>query len=124
MSQTGQMPPATQLPQKGDPPMGSSRRRYLRHLLWGSSGVALFLILALVGLYFWASSSSFENIIRKRILARIEAATGGHAEIGSFSWRLPKLEADVDGLVLHGREAQTETPYARVDSVHIAISIL
>jgi len=93
-------------------------------LLWGGSGLTLLLIFVVVGLYFWASSSSFENLIRKRMIARIETATGGRAEIRSFHWKLLNLEADIDGLTLHGREAQTEAPYAQVESAHVAINIL
>ena len=59
-------------------------RRYRRHVVWGGSGLALLVIVALVGLYFWASSSCFENIMRRRLIARIEAATGGRAEIVRF----------------------------------------
>ena len=60
--------------------------------------------LGVVGLYFWASSSRFENIVRKRLIAQIETATGGRAEIGAFHWNLLKLQAEADGVVLHGRE--------------------
>jgi translocation and assembly module TamB len=101
-----------------------SRRRYLRHLLWGCGGLGLLVIVGMVGLYFWASSSTFENIMRKRLIARIEAATGGRAEIGSFRWNLMKLEAEADGVVLHGREAPGEAPYAQVATVRVAISVL
>jgi translocation and assembly module TamB len=124
MSQTGQIPPAQELPEMRPQPSSVSRRRYLRHVLWGGSGLALLFIVGLIGLYLWASSSTFENIIRKRLIARIEAATGGRAEIRSFHWTLSKLEADVDGIVLHGREAQGEAPYAQAASLHVAISIL
>jgi translocation and assembly module TamB len=124
MSQTRHMPPPAQLPEESEPPSPAVRRRYLRHVLWGGAGLTLLLIIGMVGLYFWATSSSFENIIRKRLIARIDAATGGRAEIGSFRWNLLKLEMDVDGLTLHGREAQSEIPYAQVDSVHVAINIL
>jgi translocation and assembly module TamB len=81
-------------------------------------------MLLLVALYYWASSASFENIVRNRVIAQIQNATGGRAEIRSFHWKLLKLEADIDGIVLHGREAQTEIPYAQIDSLHVAISIL
>jgi translocation and assembly module TamB len=124
MSQTRHMPPPAQLPEESEPPSPAVRRRYLRHVLWGGAGLTLLLIIGMVGLYFWVTSSSFENIIRKRLIARIDAATGGRAEIGSFRWNLLKLEMDVDGLTLHGREAQSEIPYAQVDSVHVAINIL
>ena len=121
MSGAIQKPRPDELPDVSQPP---SRRRYLRHVLWGGSGLALLLVLAAIGLYFWARSSSFENIIRKRLIDSIKAATGGRAEIRSFHWRLLSLETDIDGLTLHGREAQGETPYAQVDSIHVAINIL
>ncbi|WP_109484488.1 translocation/assembly module TamB domain-containing protein [Occallatibacter savannae] len=121
MSRTGQIPRDEDSPEMSPPP---ARRRYLRRILFFGSGIALLLVIVIVGLFLWASSSSFENIIRKRIIARIEAGTGGRAEIRSFRWKLLKLEADIDGLTLHGREAQGEAPYAQVDSVHAAISIL
>ena len=124
MSQTRHMPPPAQLPEESEPPSPAVRRRYLRRVLWGGAGLTLLLIIGMAGLYFWATSSSFENIIRKRLIARIDAATGARAEIGSFRWNLLKLEMDVDGLTLHGREAQGEIPYAQVDSVHVAINIL
>lgn len=125
MSQTGQIPPAPpETPELNQEQPPASRRRYIRHLLWGGSGLVLLLILGIVGLYFWASSSSFENILRKRLIARIEAGTGGRAEIRTFHLHLLKLEADADGIVLHGREAQSEVPYAQVASLHVAINIL
>ena len=99
-------------------------RRYRRHVMWGGLGIALLLTVTLVGLYLWASSSYFENIMRRRLIARIEAATGGRAEIGDFHWKMLKLEAEADGVVLHGREAQGEAPYAQLGSLHVAIDIL
>ncbi|HXS76712.1 MAG TPA: translocation/assembly module TamB domain-containing protein [Terracidiphilus sp.] len=124
MSQTGQIPPAHQPPEMSEPPSPAWHRRYLRHVLWGGSGLLLLLIFGLIGLYYWASSSSFENIIRNRLIARIDAATGGRAEIRSFHWSLYNLTADLDGVVLHGRESRNETPYAQVASLHIALNIL
>lgn len=125
MSQAGKIPPSAPEPSEMNQERAPvSRRRYIRHLLWGGSGLGLLVLLGLVGLYFWASSSTFENIIRKRLIARIEAGTGGRAEIRSFHWTLWKLEADADGIVLHGREAASEVPYAQVTSLHVAINIL
>ena len=103
MSHTDQVP-AQQSAPMGNPQSPSSRRRYLRHLLWGASGLILLFFVCLIGLYFWVTSSTFENIIRKRLITRIEAATGGRAEIRSFHWKLTDLELDAGGIVLHGRD--------------------
>ena len=101
-----------------------ARRRYLRHVLWTGSGILVLCIAALIGLFVWASTSNFENLVRKRLLARIEAATGGRAEIASFHWKLLKLEAEADGIVIHGREAKNEAPYAQLQSMRAQLSIL
>lgn len=124
MSETGQNP--TPPGSFGEPEvqLRSSRRRYLRHVLWGGSGLALLMIAGVVGLYFWTSSSSFENIIRRRLIARINQATGGRAEIAAFHWNLLKLEVEADGVILHGREAALEPPYAQLGSLHVSVNIL
>ena len=96
------------------------RRRLLRFGIWG----ALCLVLALVALLLWGGSSACENLVRKRLVAQIEAATGGRVEIASFHWHLFGLDAEAAGIVIHGREAAGEAPYARIGQLHIRISIL
>ena len=125
MSETRPLPLKTSDPdQENQEQPRSSRRRYLRHVLWGAAGLALLLIAGVVGLYFWASSSRFENIVRKRLIAQIETATGGRAEIGAFHWNLLELQAQADGVVLHGREPAGETPYAQLASLRVAVNVL
>jgi translocation and assembly module TamB len=129
MSETRPVPIEPPGPDQGNPSRNQekprfSRRRYVRHLLWCAAGLAVVLILGMVGLYFCLSSSSFENIVRKRLIARIEDATGGRAEIGSFHWKLLKLECEADDVVLHGREAAGEAPYAQVASLRVAVNVL
>ena len=97
------------------------RRR--RRLLWIGGG-SILLILCIAGIFLWAGSTACENLVRRRVIAEIEAATGGRAEIAGFHWHLLDLSADATGLVIHGREAANEAPYARVARVHVAISIL
>ena len=55
---------------------------------------------------------------------RLETATGGRVEIASFHWRLLSLEAEADGLVIHGLEAPGEAPYAQVEQVRVRFSVL
>ena len=125
MSETRNMPPETEDPTEMEPAQRSMwRRRYVRHVLWTGSGLLLLLIVGIVCLYFCASSSTFENIVRRRLIARIETATGGHAEIASFHWNLLKLQAEANGFVLHGREAQGERPYAQLRSLRVDLDVL
>jgi translocation and assembly module TamB len=108
------------------PPSAPSRLRrfFLRHLPLAVGSMAALLALAVVGIYFCASSAAFENVVRQRLIASLETATGGRVEIASFHWHLLNLEADAGGLVIHGLESAGETPYARVDHLRVRLSIL
>jgi translocation and assembly module TamB len=77
---------------------------------------------ASVGLFDWADSNGVENFLRQRIISLIEDATGARVEIGSFQWHLSTLEAEADGIVLHGLEAPSEEPYAKIESLRIRLS--
>ncbi len=98
-------------------------RRWLRPVLWSAGAIALLAALVVCG-YFWASSAGFEDMVRRKLVTRLETATGGRVEIGSFHWHLPDMDAEVGGLVIHGREKASEAPYVRVERLHIRISIL
>jgi translocation and assembly module TamB len=100
------------------------RRFFLRHLPLSVAGAAVLLALTVTGLYFWASSTEFEGLVRKRLITLLEKSTGGRVEIASFHWHLLNLEADAGGLVIHGLEAPNDAPYAQVERVHARISLL
>ena len=95
------------------------RRFFLRHLPLTVAAAAVLLAVTLTGLYYWASSPGFENFVRRQMVVKLEAATGGRVEIGSFHWHLLSLEAEADGVVIHGLEAPGETPYAQVEKVRV-----
>jgi translocation and assembly module TamB len=115
----------TQLPDAGQSPQPSRLRRFfLRHVPLGIGGVLVLVTLVVVSLYLWMSSAQFEGIVLRRLVAEIEQSTGGRAQIASFHWRLLHLEADADGLVIHGREGPGEAPYARIDRLAVRISLL
>jgi len=119
MSEPESAPPTPATPRKPS----RLRRFFLRHLPLSLAGAVLLLALATVGAYYWASSADFENMVRQRLIANLESATGGRAEIATFHWHLLRLEAEAGGLVLHGREASTEVPYAQVDDLRVGLSI-
>ena len=100
------------------------RRFFLRHLPLSLAGLAALAVISVVILYVWASSPRFESFVRRWMIAQIEQSTGGRVEINSFHWDLLHLEADADGLVIHGLEAPTEAPYARIQHLRVAFSLL
>jgi translocation and assembly module TamB len=99
------------------------RRFFFRHLPLSLAAAAVLLVLTAVVAYFVASSAAFENFMRKHLVAQIENATGGRAEIESFHWRLLHLEAEADGVVIHGTEDPNEAPYAQIARLRVAVSI-
>lgn len=100
------------------------RRFLMRHVPFTIGGGLALLVFAAIGAYFYMSSAGFENFVRGRLIASIERFTGGRAEIASFHWRLLDLEADASGVVIHGLEAPGEAPYARIEHLHAAFSVL
>ncbi len=117
-------------PEPNDPPETPARgarsrlrRFFLRHLPLSVAVAAVLLVLTAVAVYFVASSAAFENLVRKRLIAQIENATGGQTQIASFHWRLLHLEAEADGVVIHGTEDPIEAPYAQINRLRVQISI-
>ena len=120
--------PESKLPEPPEPteiPKPSRLRRFfLRHLPLSLAGGAILLVVATVGLYFWASSAQAERLVRKRLVALLEQSTGGRVEIETFHWHLLDLEADAGGLVIHGLEAPGEAPYAQIEDLRVRVSVL
>ena len=114
------VPPETHAPRKRT----RLRRFFLRHLPLSIAAAMLLLAATATALYFWASSASFENLVRQRIVHRLETATGGRVEIASFHWSLRHLEASATGVVIHGLEGPSEAPYARIDRLRARLRIL
>jgi translocation and assembly module TamB len=100
------------------------RRFFLHHLPLSLAGVMVLLVIMVTGIYFYASSARFENLVRNRLVSELETATGGRVEIGSFHWHLLRLEAEADGLIIHGLEAPKEAPLAQAEHLRTQISIL
>jgi translocation and assembly module TamB len=105
-------------------PVESAPPRKRRRFLWNGVGVLVALGAIIAALCLWFSSSQFENLVRGRIVARLEMSTGGRVEIHSFHWRLIDLQAQAGGIVIHGLEEPAEAPYAQVESLRVRISIL
>ena len=110
-------------PETPSPPTPRPPRRRLRRFLVLAACVGLFLIAAPIILYLWASSNSTQNLVRRRMIARLEESTGGRVQIASFHWHLLSLEADAGGFVLHGKEGSSEEPLATIDHLSVRLSL-
>jgi translocation and assembly module TamB len=114
--------PESTLPVPADPPRPPRRRLRLFLML---AACAVFIgVAGPIAFYYWASSDATQELVRRRIVTLLEESTGGRVEIATFHWHLLTFEADLGGLVLHGREAAGEAPCAAVDRASVKLSIL
>jgi translocation and assembly module TamB len=100
------------------------KRPRRRRLLWTVAGLVVLFLAAVTALCFWANSAACENLVRKRLISRIESASGARVELATFHWRPFALEAEAGGLILHGKEAANEEPFAQVERLRVQVSIL
>ena len=102
------------------PMTGRTRTRWWKYLL-----VALLAIVLVVGGVAWyASTQSFQIMVRHRLVAELEKITGGRVELKSFHAVPFRLRVEVRDLTIHGKEAPGEAPYAKFDSLTAQVKII
>ncbi len=108
------------------PPPAASPAPQPRKRVWLRVLAVVFVILLLLigGIAWYASTPEFENLVRQKLIATMEQATGGRVELRAFQWSLRHLAFEADGLTIHGLEAPNEVPYAHVDRIYVRVKIL
>jgi len=102
-----------------EPSAKPGRRNGWKYMLLGASGV-LFSALALL---VYLNTDSFQSLVRRRLVAEIERITGGRAEIASIHTIPFRLQAEVRGITVHGRESANDVPLAHVDHIVARLKI-
>jgi translocation and assembly module TamB len=97
------------------------RARVIAFSFLGAAGLATAVLAAGAILI---RSEWFKNKIREKIVYVTERATGGRAEIGSFSYDWRDLTAEVAPFVLHGTEPASAPPLLRADKIKIQLRII
>ena len=80
--------------------------------------------LAVVSLLIYINTNSFQSLVRRRLVAEVERITGGRAEIASIHTIPFRLQAEVRGITVHGREAANDIPLAHADGVVARLKII
>ena len=101
-----------------------SKTRHSHTRLWIGLSVAVVLLAMVVGVFWYLRSAGFEDLVRRKVVAALEDATGGRVELQAFHWNLRELEFDADGLTIHGREAPDQAPYVHADRVIVRLRII
>jgi translocation and assembly module TamB len=93
--------------------------------IWIAAGIVVGLALVLaVSAILVLRSDWLRGKVRDRIVAEVEKATGGRAEIGAFRFDWKQLRAEVDGFVLHGSEPAGGPPLLRADAIVVGIKVI
>lgn len=79
---------------------------------------------ATVWLYQYLNSREFSEYVRQRIIAEVERASGGRAELKAFSFTFPQLTVAVDEFTLHGKEPAGDPPLFHARRIEADIRIL
>ncbi len=98
--------------------------RTKRILLWTGGGLlGLILVLFVSGIAI-VRTDWFRNMVREKIVAAVETGTGGHAELGSFTFDWTHLRAQIRDFVLHGLEPAGSAPLFRADLLQVDLKLL
>ncbi|MBZ5521708.1 MAG: translocation/assembly module TamB [Acidobacteriia bacterium] len=81
------------------------------------------LLVLMGGLALYLRSDSFNETMRRRVVAELQTVTGGEVEIQSLTWKLTRLEFDLRGLTIHGEEGPGQTPYLHADRLTARLRI-
>jgi len=92
----------------------------------GRYSLVIFLsLLLLVSAFLWyITTDSFQQMVRRRLIASLQHATGGRVEIGSFHVVPLRFEVEVRDLTIHGRESAGQRPLAHVDSMSAIVDLI
>ncbi len=98
---------------------GPPSRRLWKYLLVAS----IVAVAALGGLGWYATTSSFQTLVRNRLVAELGKITGGRVEVGSVHAVPFKFQIEVRGLTIHGLERDGDVPYAHVDRLMVHLKL-
>ncbi len=100
-----------------------TRRRkwtWLKHVAWVFS-VAVVLAVSAIVVFF--GSGAGNPLLRRVLIHRLEAMTGGRVEVKSLSIRWLSIRATIEGLVIHGREPEGTEPLFAAEQVDAGLRV-
>ncbi len=96
------------------------RRRIWKYLL----SALLVWLLILGSLVWYATTDSFQAMVRHRLITELEKITGGRVELGSFHTTPFRLRVEVRNLTIHGTEGADQIPYFHAASVVAEVKVV
>ena len=99
-------------------------RKFRRIALWTLGVLAAMVVLATIAGVLIVRSDRFHQYIQRRIVEEVQRATGGRVELGGYSLDWHNLTAQVQQLVIHGKESPAEPPLLQVGSATLGLRII
>ncbi|HUI83050.1 MAG TPA: hypothetical protein VL240_02450, partial [Candidatus Binatia bacterium] len=99
-------------------------RKPRRRRWFGVAAGVLLLVAAVASLVWYLRSARFEDLVRRKVVASLEKATGGQVELTSFHWNLSQLAFEAQGLTIHGLEPAGQQPFLRADRLLVRLRIV
>ncbi len=88
------------------------------------SRFCVFSLIAFGLLGWYVTTESFQQRVRRRVIASAEKLTGGRVELGELHTIPFRLRVDARNLTIHGREAKDQAPFLHVDRVQAEMKII
>jgi translocation and assembly module TamB len=98
--------------------------RRSRILLISAGSIIALLAIAVIAVIGIAQSDWLREKFRERIIAEATNATGGRTEIGAFKLDWRTLTAELDNVVLHGKEPPGAVPFLTIKRLVIGFRII
>lgn len=102
-------------------PLPPQRRRILWNLLLG---FFVFSLIGVIALGWYVTTDSFQQKIRRMVVATAEKITGGRVELGELHITPFRLRVDARNLTIHGSEGPNEVPFFKVGRLQAEIKII
>jgi translocation and assembly module TamB len=96
----------------------SGARRHRRKLL-----VLLILLAVAAASWMYLHSDPFKEMVKNKVTAELERATGGRVEMGRFTWSVSELGVAGEDVTIHGLEGKDEPPLAHADRVVVQAKV-
>ena len=81
-------------------------------------------LIAILTFLLTVQSSWFREKVRGKIVSVVEDASGGRVEVGAFTYDARTLTAKVTRFVLHGKEAPSEPPLFRAETIEVGLRVV
>src|SRR5215469_7604959 len=96
-----------------------------RSRVWRYVLIAAGLLVLVAGVAAWyVTTDSFQQMVRRRLVAELERITGGKVDLGSIHTIPMQLRVEVRGLTIHGTEDPNQVPFAHVDRLLAKINVI